>query len=106
MSQDYRRIFFVNRSTENVLIGKKKSIWGLPLWKRSWDEARSVLQEVGFSAGAETLFVSGPYAHFRAIVGSSRGIYYDDSPVWPYGRKKEVYPVRFELTEIQDINNQ
>jgi hypothetical protein len=50
------------------------------------------------------LAISGPKAHFRAVIGSARGVYFDTSPLWPFGRGREIYPVRIELTNIQDIN--
>ena len=100
-----RPIFFLNGRKTNWTIGKKKKMWGLPLFGKKWSDAQARLQEIGFYAGAEILAVSGPFAHFRAVIGSHRGVYYDsgDAP-WGLGPRNDVYPVRFELTNIQDIN--
>lgn len=97
--------FFLNGKEINWVIGKKKEIWGLPLMRQTWAGAKARLQEIGFIAGSEVLAISGPKAHFRAVIGSDRGVYLDEmSAPWGLGPGNEIYPVRVELTNIQDIN--
>jgi hypothetical protein len=105
MTKERRSPFFLNGKQNNWTIGKKRAIWGLPLHGKKWPEVKALLQELGFVAGAEILAISGPYAHFRAVIGSDRGFYYDDSCApWGFGPRNDIYPVRFELTNIQEIN--
>jgi hypothetical protein len=105
MSDERRQIFFLNGKREHWLIGKKKSIWGLPLKGITWQDARARLQELDFIAGREVLAISGPFANFRAVIGSDKGLYLDDQSIpFGYGPGKELYPVRIELTDIQEIN--
>jgi len=97
-------IFFLNGKQDHWAIGRKNALWGLPIRGHNWSAARARLQELGFIAGSEVLAITGPYAHFRAVIGSDRGVYYDDiSEPFGLGPGNEVYPVRIELTNIQDI---
>ena len=105
MSRIYKGIFFLNGRVEHWLIGRKKSIWGLQLLGLTWSKVRACLQELDFRAGSEILAISGPWVHFRAVVGSDRGVYFDDERApWGLGPRKEIYPVRIELTNIEEIN--
>lgn len=79
MNSGRRSPFFLNGKQDNRAIGKKKAIWGLPVWRKKWADVRARLQELGFIAGAEVLAISGPRAHFRAVIGSDHGVYYDNS---------------------------
>lgn len=99
-----RTIFFLNGTRPNMEIGKHRSVWGFPLHGRKWTDALAELQQAGFAAGAEVLGIVGPFACLRAVVGSARGVYWDDTAVWPPNRRNDVYPVRIELTRIQEIN--
>ena len=100
MSAARRSPFFLNGKQDNWTIGKNKALWGLPVWGKKWADIRAQLQELGFIAGAQVLAISGPYAHFGAVIGSDRGIYYDDnSAPWGLGPHSEVYPVRFKLND-------
>jgi hypothetical protein len=105
MSRIHKDIFFLNGRVEHWLVGRKKSIWGLQLLGLTWSKAKARLQELDFRAGSEILATSGPWVHFRAVVGSDRGVFFDDeSAPWGFGPRKEIYPVRIELTNIEEIN--
>jgi hypothetical protein len=100
-----RSIFFLNGKQDHWIIGRRKAIWGLPISRANWSTARARLQELGFIAGTEVLAISGPYGHFRAVIGSDRGVYYDSaSAPFGFGPGNDIYPVRFELTNVKDIN--
>lgn len=105
MVQTRREIFFLNGTREHWKIGKARAVWGLPLHGRKWTDVLAELQEAGFAAGAEALGIAGPHACLRAVVGSDRGVYKDDTTA-PFGMdsRDDVYPVRIELTKIQEIN--
>jgi hypothetical protein len=106
MSARRNSIFLLNGIQDHWIVGRRNAIWGLPIRGNNWSSARACLQELGFIAGTEVLAITGPYAHFRAVIGSDRGVYYDDSSA-PFGLEpgpgSEAYPVRIELTNIQDI---
>lgn len=104
MPQNQRKIFFLNGSKLNWQVGKTKSTWGLQLKGIDLSKAYAILQELGFAAGAEVLAISGPLVHFRAVVGSDDGIYFDDSQILWLGKNDEIYPIRFRLTDIKDID--
>jgi hypothetical protein len=105
MTTSNRRVFFLGGSRLHWNIATKNSLWGLPRHGRGWKEVRAELQHAGFSAGAEVLGIAGPLACIRAVVGSDRGVFLDDVTA-PFGldSKNDVYPVRFELTKIQELN--
>lgn len=100
-----RRIFLLNGIKKHWEVGRSKAIWGLPIKGLGWQVAKEKLQELGFIAGCEILAISGPEAHFRAVIGSDRDVYYDDLNVLWLGSGNELYPVRIELTNIQDIRS-
>lgn len=106
MSARRNSIFLLNGKQDHWIVGRRNAIWGLPMGGNNWSSARARLQELGFIAGTEILAITGPYAHFRAVIGSDRGVYYDDSSA-PFGLEpgpgSEAYPIRIELTNIQDI---
>lgn len=100
-----RSIFFLNGKQDHWIIGRRNAIWGLPISRSNWSAARACLQELGFIAGSEVLAISGPYAHFQAVIGSDRGVYYDtDSAPFGFGPGNDIYPVRFKLTNVKNIN--
>jgi hypothetical protein len=104
MIEKNRAIFLLNGTRENWKIGKERSIWGLPLHRRKWNDVLAELQEVGFAAGAEILAIAGPFALLRAVIGSDRGVFFDDqSAPWGMDQRDDIYPVRIELTKIQEI---
>lgn len=105
MSSKGRQIFLLNGTQKHWIVGKTQAVWGLPLKGLKWNDAKALLQDLNFIAGCEVLAISGPYAHFRAVIGSDRGVYFDDQPVLWLGPGNELYPVRIELTDIQDIND-
>jgi hypothetical protein len=79
-------------------------MWGFPLHGRPFREALAALQQAGFAAGAEIIGIVGPFARLRAVVGSDRGVFWDETPVWPPDKNDDIYPVRIALTRIQDVN--
>jgi len=104
MSSVRRDIFLVGGTRTNWEIGRHKSIWGFPLHGRPFREALAALQQAGFAAGAEIIGIVGPFARLRAVVGSDRGVFWDETPVWPSDKHNDIYPVRIALTRIEDIN--
>lgn len=104
MFQNHRKIFLVNGKRQHWEVGKENKIWGFSLGNRSFSIAKANLQEQDFRAGSEILAISGPYAHFRAVVGSDSDVFYDTERTYWLGPNNESYPVRFKLTNIQDIN--
>jgi hypothetical protein len=106
MATVHRRIFFVSGSRKHWQIGKENQIWGFSRGNRNFLSAKADLQEKDFRAGAEIIAISGPDAHFRAVVGSDKDIFYDDETIYwsDPNNINEIYPIRFKLTNIQDIN--
>jgi len=104
MVEGRRTVFFLNGTRSNIEIGRHRCVWGFPLHGRKWTDALAELQQAGFAAGAEVLGIVGPCACFRAVVGSARGVYWDETAIWPPDRRNDIYPVRIELTRIQEIN--
>jgi hypothetical protein len=99
-----REIFLLNGTRTNWEIGRHRSVWGFPLHGRRFADALAELQRAGFAAGAEVVGVVGPLARLRAVVGSDRGVFWDETEVWPSDKQKDIYPVRIALTRIEDIN--
>ena len=100
-----RVVFLVSGTKEHWLLAKQKRnlFWGLPRAGKSWNECRATLQEVGFGSAAEIVACAGPFAFFRAVVDGD--VYYDDTPVWTYGRRgKQLWPIRFRFTRVTDVN--
>lgn len=106
MRNTVQQLFLVNGTRSNWQIGKQKCIWGLPFRDLSWIDVQSRFQELNFTAGTEILAIAGPHAIFRAVIGSDRGVFFDNNSS-PWGIKPnsdEIWPVRFEITNIQNIN--
>jgi hypothetical protein len=99
-----RSVFLASGSIEHWQHGRKLLMWGLSRGGCSWNECRAVLQECGLRAGAEILACAGPLALFRAVVDED--VFYDPTPVWtlPAKNRRELYPVRFKLTRVRDVN--
>ena len=76
MNGSHSSVFFLNGKQNHWAIGRRNAIWGLPIRGHNWSDARARLQELGFIAGSEVLAITGTYAHFRAVIGSDRGVYY------------------------------
>ena len=104
MPPDQRKIFLVNGKRRHWEVGRENKIWGFSLGNQGFARAKSNLQKLDFRAGTEILAISGPYAHFRAVVGSDKDVFFDNEKIYWLGNNNEIYPVRFELTKIQNIN--